>query len=348
MSSTFWVVLLLSGLLILYCVSETQAFRTWMRRHKRTPYKMSNLQDVTKNCKKRNSDLFVDVRHAVNTHAARSDCLKRSEMQTAQCRVRSGWICSRKRIAQIFDKDAASSRGVGARGSGGVLFPYLLHPSAFFQRSAYQNPVITAYLGLKLEMNGEALSFSSEWGDPLGHCGERERASQLAAGTCEIVTLDRDSSQPRRTIARQTARCACRKGQIAGTTRASPACVDALQMGYRLLVQHLGVAREVLHHRSRSQNQDGTHSTSSGDYRVTIHSVETQSLPSLHMEVAAHIVRNRQWCEMMPCLDDEGCDLLVNRSGWTCAQPNGRVKTTTELANAFRPLMPETGERSVR
>ncbi|XP_039770038.1 chemokine-like protein TAFA-5 isoform X3 [Ornithorhynchus anatinus] len=51
--------------------------------------------------------------------------------------------------------------------------------------------------------------------------------SQLAAGTCEIVTLDRDSSQPRRTIARQTARCACKKGQIAGTTRARPACVDA-------------------------------------------------------------------------------------------------------------------------
>ncbi len=51
-------------------------------------------------------------------------------------------------------------------------------------------------------------------------------AGQLAAGTCEVVTLDRDSSQPRRTIARQTARCACKKGQIAGTTRARPACVD--------------------------------------------------------------------------------------------------------------------------
>ncbi|KAM3609488.1 uncharacterized protein V6R79_015743 [Siganus canaliculatus] len=52
------------------------------------------------------------------------------------------------------------------------------------------------------------------------------REGLLAAGTCEIVTLDRDSSQPKRTIARQTARCACRKGQIAGTTRARPACVD--------------------------------------------------------------------------------------------------------------------------
>uniref|UniRef100_A0AAY5EE34 TAFA chemokine like family member 5, like n=1 Tax=Electrophorus electricus TaxID=8005 RepID=A0AAY5EE34_ELEEL len=50
---------------------------------------------------------------------------------------------------------------------------------------------------------------------------------QLAVGTCEIVMQNRDSSQPKRTIARQTARCACRRGQIAGTTRARPACVDA-------------------------------------------------------------------------------------------------------------------------
>ncbi|XP_031721615.1 chemokine-like protein TAFA-5 isoform X2 [Anarrhichthys ocellatus] len=97
------------------------------------------------------------------------------------------------------------------------------------------------------------------------------KEGQLAAGTCEIVTLDRDSSQPRRTIARQTARCACKKGQIAGTTRARPACVDA------------------------------------------------------------GIVRKKQWCEMVPCLEDEGCDLLVNKSGWTCTQPGGRVKTTTAL-----------------
>nr|AXJ20720.1 putative chemokine ligand 18a [Ctenopharyngodon idella] len=67
---------------------------------------------------------------------------------------------------------------------------------------------------------------------------------QLAAGTCEIVTLDRDSSQPRRTIARQTARCACKKGQIAGTTRARPACVDVCrgQSTYRII------------HRAQTQN----------------------------------------------------------------------------------------------
>ncbi|XP_053109352.1 chemokine-like protein TAFA-5 isoform X8 [Hemicordylus capensis] len=95
------------------------------------------------------------------------------------------------------------------------------------------------------------------------------KEGQLAAGTCEIVTLDRDSSQPRRTIARQTARCACKKGQIAGTTRARPACVDA------------------------------------------------------------RIIKTKQWCEMLPCLEGEGCDLLINKSGWTCTQPGGRIKTTT-------------------
>ncbi|TNN70428.1 Protein FAM19A5 [Liparis tanakae] len=73
--------------------------------------------------------------------------------------------------------------------------------------------------------------------DDGGRGGEqRKRGGQLAAGTCEIVTLDRDSSQPRRTIARQTARCACKKGQIAGTTRARPACVDErpMTMGWDL------------------------------------------------------------------------------------------------------------------
>ncbi|XP_072336432.1 chemokine-like protein TAFA-5 isoform X1 [Scyliorhinus torazame] len=95
------------------------------------------------------------------------------------------------------------------------------------------------------------------------------KEGQLAVGTCEIVTLDRDSSEPRRTIARQTARCACRRGQIAGTTRAKPACVDV------------------------------------------------------------RVVKSKQWCEMIPCSEGEICGLLMNKSGWTCTQPGGRIKTIT-------------------
>uniref|UniRef100_A0A8L0DUW1 Protein FAM19A5 n=1 Tax=Oncorhynchus mykiss TaxID=8022 RepID=A0A8L0DUW1_ONCMY len=59
-----------------------------------------------------------------------------------------------------------------------------------------------------------------------------------------------------------------------------------------------------------------------------------ESKPSLFLSCplpTARIVRSRQWCDMMPCLEDEGCDLLVNQSGWTCTQPGGRVKTTTAL-----------------
>ncbi|KAI4586036.1 hypothetical protein MJG53_003823 [Ovis ammon polii x Ovis aries] len=132
---------------------------------------------------------------------------------------------------------------------------------------------------------------------PAGGLARPPPCGQLAAGTCEIVTLDRDSSQPRRTIARQTARCACRKGQIAGTTRARPACVDA------------------------------------------------------------RIIRTKQWCDMLPCLEGEGCDLLINRSGWTCTQPGGRIKTTTtwravgsrphlpsRMPPVISPFMPEGGD----
>ncbi|NXJ47133.1 F19A5 protein, partial [Spizaetus tyrannus] len=50
---------------------------------------------------------------------------------------------------------------------------------------------------------------------------------ELEMGTCEITALDRDLSHPRRAITRQTARCACRHGQAAGTARTKPACVDA-------------------------------------------------------------------------------------------------------------------------
>ncbi|XP_019944359.1 chemokine-like protein TAFA-3 isoform X3 [Paralichthys olivaceus] len=64
------------------------------------------------------------------------------------------------------------------------------------------------------------------------------REGQLAVGTCEIVMLNRDSSVPRRTIARQTARCACRRGQIAGTTRARPACVDATSVSSTLTMDY--------------------------------------------------------------------------------------------------------------
>ncbi|XP_070795796.1 chemokine-like protein TAFA-5 isoform X2 [Pituophis catenifer annectens] len=61
----------------------------------------------------------------------------------------------------------------------------------------------------------------------LLYCHLPKEGKELEVGTCEITALDRDMSHPKRMIARQTARCACRRGQVAGTTKAKPACVDA-------------------------------------------------------------------------------------------------------------------------
>ncbi|XP_067325132.1 chemokine-like protein TAFA-5 isoform X8 [Anolis sagrei] len=52
-------------------------------------------------------------------------------------------------------------------------------------------------------------------------------------------------------------------------------------------------------------------------------------LVGLLIAYCTRIIKTKQWCEMLPCLEGEGCDLLINKSGWTCTQPGGRIKTTT-------------------
>ncbi|KAM6453682.1 chemokine-like protein TAFA-5 isoform 3-T3 [Liasis olivaceus] len=71
----------------------------------------------------------------------------------------------------------------------------------------------------------------------LLYCHLPKEGKELEVGTCEITALDRDMSHPKRMIARQTARCACRRGQVAGTTKAKPACVD----GFLTSIEHLSV-----------------------------------------------------------------------------------------------------------
>lgn len=63
---------------------------------------------------------------------------------------------------------------------------------------------------------------------------------------------------------------------------------------------------------------------------------------TLSLPPAARIIRTRQWCDMLPCLEGEGCELLANRSGWTCTRHGGRRKTTTVRA---RPRPPAPAAR---
>ncbi|KAB0392247.1 hypothetical protein E2I00_017743 [Balaenoptera physalus] len=99
----------------------------------------------------------------------------------------------------------------------------------------------------------------------------------------------------------QTVKCSCFSGQVAGTTRAKPSCVDDVDFFT------CGSFPGLLHiPSSRSQNLE---------------------LPSLLPAPTASIVLQKWWCQMEPCLLGEECKVLPDLSGWSCSTRH-KVKTT--------------------
>ncbi|KAM5201583.1 chemokine-like protein TAFA-3 isoform 1-T5 [Hipposideros larvatus] len=113
-------------------------------------------------------------------------------------------------------------------------------------------------------------------------------------GTCEVTASHRCCNRNHIEEQFQTVKCSCFSGQVAGTTRAKPSCVD-----------------------------DPT------SLDCTWYSVLTESLalPSLPPALTASIVLQKWWCQMEPCLPGEECKVLPDLSGWSCSRGH-KVKTT--------------------
>lgn len=154
---------------------------------------------------------------------------------------------------------------------------------------------------------------------------ERERT-----GTCEVVAAHRCCNKNKIEERSQTVKCSCFPGQVAGTTRALPSCVEGnvTKAPFWLLwSQHfcgpfVKVESFPLAHNTLLVK----------DHRVWNLIIVSPIFVCLKWPFVLHfstasIVRQKWWCKMEPCLLGEECRVLPDLTGWSCISGN-KVKTT--------------------